>query len=99
MSSPVALPPRERLPIRRRLLPLAAVGIARLLAKAPPARIRAVLELARRGTFPASVAQALAARREVVAVSLRCVLGSGPLSVIELAPTRCVVADFLIIRL
>lgn len=72
MSEPVALAPRDRLPLRRRPLPLAAVAVARLLALLPPARIRWFLEHARRGAAPATVEQALAARRDVVSVSLRC---------------------------
>ncbi|GAO06916.1 hypothetical protein TPA0598_02_01540 [Streptomyces lydicamycinicus] len=72
MSLPVALSERRRLPLHRRLLPLLAVGIARLLAKAKPARLRKVLEFARRGAPPATPDQALAARDAVVSVSLRC---------------------------
>lgn len=49
MSLPVALSERRKLPLHRRLVPLLAVGIARLLAKAKPARLRTVLEFARRG--------------------------------------------------
>lgn len=69
---PVTLPERDRLPVRRRILPLVAVGIARLLAKTRPVRIRTVLEFTRRGARPATAAQALAARNAVVSVSLRC---------------------------
>ncbi|GAA2788378.1 lasso peptide biosynthesis B2 protein [Saccharopolyspora taberi] len=72
MSIPVTLDSRDRLPLHRRGLPLVAVTIARLLAHTRPARIRRVLEFARRGATPASADQALAARRAVVAVSLRC---------------------------
>jgi hypothetical protein len=72
MTVPAALPPRVRLPLSRRVLPLVAVGIARILAARRPIRIRAVLEFARRGARPATVAQALAAREAVVSVSLRC---------------------------
>ncbi|WP_097215558.1 MULTISPECIES: lasso peptide biosynthesis B2 protein [unclassified Streptomyces] len=72
MSMPVALAERRRLPVHRRVLPLLAVGVARLLAKVRPARLRTVLEFARRGAAPATVAQALRAREEVVSVSLRC---------------------------
>lgn len=43
MSLPVALSERRKLPLHRRLVPLLAVGIARLLAKAKPARLRTVL--------------------------------------------------------
>lgn len=69
---PVALAERRRLPVHRRVLPLLAVGVARLLAKVRPARLRSVLEFARRGAAPATAAQALRAREEVVSVSLRC---------------------------
>lgn len=72
MSVPVALTRRRRLPLRRRVLPLVAVGIARVLARTTPARLRRVLETARRGAVPAGAAQAYRAREEVVAVSLRC---------------------------
>ncbi|GAA2765943.1 hypothetical protein GCM10010103_49840 [Streptomyces paradoxus] len=72
MSMSVALSERRRLPLRRRVLPLLAVGAARLLARARPARLRTVLEFARRGARPATAAQALRAREEVVSVSLRC---------------------------
>ncbi|TJZ49582.1 lasso peptide biosynthesis B2 protein [Streptomyces piniterrae] len=72
MSMPVALAERRRLPPHRRLVPLVAVGIARLLAKAKPARLRTVLEFARRGAAPATADQTLAAREAVVSVSLRC---------------------------
>lgn len=68
----VALAERRRLPVHRRVLPLLAVCVARLLAKVRPARLRTVLELARRGAAPATAAQALRAREEVVSVSLRC---------------------------
>ncbi|MFE6742289.1 lasso peptide biosynthesis B2 protein [Streptomyces tubercidicus] len=72
MSLPVALAERHKLPVRRRVLPLLAVAIARLLAKTKPARLRKVLECARRGARPATPAQALTAREAVVSVSLRC---------------------------
>lgn len=72
MSMPVALSGRRRLPPHRRLLPLAAVGAARLLAELSPARLRRVLEFVRRGAPPATPEQALAALRAVTSVSLRC---------------------------
>ncbi|MBZ4318930.1 lasso peptide biosynthesis B2 protein [Streptomyces sp. SCA2-4] len=68
----MALAERHRLPLIRRALPLLAVGAARPLARLSPARLRAVLEFARRGAAPARAAQAAAAREEVVAVSMRC---------------------------
>ncbi|GAA4866312.1 lasso peptide biosynthesis B2 protein [Saccharopolyspora cebuensis] len=72
MSAPVALSPRERLPLRRRVLPLLAVGAGRLLSRARPARLRRVLEFARKRATPATAEQARAARSDVVSVSLRC---------------------------
>ncbi|TYB58951.1 lasso peptide biosynthesis B2 protein [Nonomuraea sp. PA05] len=64
--------PRTRLPWWRRPPVLAAVGAAHLIGRLPPARIRAVLELARRGAAPATAEQAKAARDAVMAVSLSC---------------------------
>jgi hypothetical protein len=72
MSSPVALPDRGRLPLRPRVAALLAVGVARLLARQPPRRIRSVLLLVRRGARPATAAEALAARAAVTAVSVLC---------------------------
>jgi hypothetical protein len=72
MTVPVALEGRRSLPLRRRPLPLLAVGIARLLARLTPLRLRAVLEFARRGAPPATAELARNARDEVVSVSLRC---------------------------
>ncbi len=48
------------------------MAAARVLAGLRPVRLRAVLEWVRRGAVPATVEQAAAARRAVVAVSLRC---------------------------
>ncbi|MEV5480568.1 MULTISPECIES: lasso peptide biosynthesis B2 protein [Streptomyces] len=72
MSQSMTLDQRARLPLLRRLLPLLAVGAARPLARLKPARLRAVLEFARRGAAPASAGQAQRAREQVVSVSLRC---------------------------
>ncbi|MFF1692220.1 lasso peptide biosynthesis B2 protein [Streptomyces sp. NPDC058257] len=72
MSAPVALDKRHRLVMHRRLVPLVAVAVARVLAKLRPARLRAVLEFARRGAAPATAEGAIAARQAVVSVSLRC---------------------------
>ncbi|MGH3694308.1 MAG: lasso peptide biosynthesis B2 protein [Pseudonocardiaceae bacterium] len=72
MSVPVTLEHQHRLPPHRRILPLLAVGAARLLATWRPRQLRRMLEFARRGARPATVQQALAARQAVVAVSLRC---------------------------
>ncbi|MFJ9693230.1 lasso peptide biosynthesis B2 protein [Kitasatospora sp. NPDC101183] len=71
-SPPCALQPRTRLPLRRRLLPLAAVALARPLARLSPGRLRAVLAALSTGARPGTAAQASAARTAVVAVSLRC---------------------------
>lgn len=49
-----------------------AAGVARVLTRLPPARLRRVLEIASRGAGPANVAQALRARNAVVYVSLAC---------------------------
>ncbi|MEV7466808.1 lasso peptide biosynthesis B2 protein [Streptomyces kronopolitis] len=72
MSQSMALDRRARLPLRRRLLPLLAVGVARPLARLTPLRLRTVLEFARRGAAPADAGQAQRARDQVVSVSLRC---------------------------
>jgi hypothetical protein len=56
----------------RRAAARLAVALARLLALLPPARIRAVLAVLRRGARPATYGQARAARDAVVAVSLTC---------------------------
>ncbi|WP_206184968.1 lasso peptide biosynthesis B2 protein [Thermoactinospora rubra] len=64
--SPRSVPPARRVAVR------AAVAAACLLARQPPGRIRAVLTWLRRGSRPATFAQAAALRRDVEAVSLRC---------------------------
>ena len=51
---------------------LAAVGLARLLARLSPARLRKVLDRLSRGTRPAAYAEASAAREAVTAASPRC---------------------------
>lgn len=56
----------------RRVAVHLAVGAARTLARLPPRRIRRVLHLLRRGAAPATPEQALAAREDVVAVSVLC---------------------------
>ncbi len=68
----MTLPERGRLPVRRRVVPLLAVAAARPLARLRPARLRTVLEFARRGASPATAGQAATAREQVVSVSLRC---------------------------
>ncbi|EPH46121.1 hypothetical protein STRAU_0857 [Streptomyces aurantiacus JA 4570] len=49
-----------------------AVAAARLLARQPPRRIRAVLGRVRRGARPATYEEALRARHEVTTVSTLC---------------------------
>lgn len=73
MTTPEAVPryPRSVPPLRRIPAHL-AVGAARLLATQPPSRIRRVLGRLYRGTRPATVDEARAARDDVVAVSLAC---------------------------
>jgi hypothetical protein len=72
MSVPITLEHQHRLPPHHRVVPLLAVGVARILATLRPRRLRTVLELARRGAQPATPAQAHTARQAVVSVSLRC---------------------------
>ncbi|GGV00657.1 hypothetical protein GCM10010260_41530 [Streptomyces filipinensis] len=72
MSIPVALSRRDRLPPHRRVVPLLAVAVARILSRLSPSRLRTVLEFARRRAVPATADQAGAARAAVVSVSLRC---------------------------
>lgn len=67
-----ALPRGDRLPVGRRIAVHLAVGAARVLARLPPARIRRTLELLRRGATAATPEEALAARQDVVAVSVFC---------------------------
>ncbi|WP_232667162.1 lasso peptide biosynthesis B2 protein [Pseudonocardia sp. TRM90224] len=72
MSSSQALQRGERPPLGRRLVIHVAVGIARGLARLAPVRIRRTFELLRRGAAAATHEQALAARQDVVAVSVFC---------------------------
>ncbi|WP_031160221.1 lasso peptide biosynthesis B2 protein [Streptomyces durhamensis] len=72
MSIPVALSRRDRLPPHRRVVPLLAVAVARILGRLSPSKLRTVLEFARRRAAPATADQAAAARAAVVSVSLRC---------------------------
>ncbi|GAB7183965.1 hypothetical protein ATKI12_3796 [Kitasatospora sp. Ki12] len=66
-----------KLTIRQKLLAKSAVGLARLLARKPPARIRVLLARLSKGARPATHAEAEAARDAVVAVSLRCAAFEG----------------------
>lgn len=73
MSTPEAIFHHPRsVPLRRRVLVRIVVAVARLLATQRPRRIRAVLDLLRRGARPATVEQTRKARDAVVAVSLTC---------------------------
>jgi len=72
MTEPVVLLSEVTRTLSKRLTARLAVGVARLLVAAPPHRIRQILQLMRRGSQPANVHQALAARRAVVSVSIRC---------------------------
>lgn len=65
------------LPLPRRLLAIAAVVLARLLAHLPPGRIRLVLNRLRHGARPATHDQTLIARNAVMAVSLVCLGAQG----------------------
>ncbi|MGA5818169.1 lasso peptide biosynthesis B2 protein [Kitasatospora sp. NPDC094028] len=66
-----------RLTLGRNLTARTAVGLARLLARKPPARIRVVLTRLSKGARPATYAEAEAARDAVLAVSLRCAAFEG----------------------
>jgi hypothetical protein len=72
MTTPAALSCGGVVPFRLRVGAKAAVALARLLALLPPRRIRAILDLVRRGARPASYDGAAAARAAVLAVSLAC---------------------------
>ncbi|MEJ3652797.1 lasso peptide biosynthesis B2 protein [Actinomycetes bacterium KLBMP 9759] len=72
MSNSQALQRGQRPPLGRRIAVHVAVGIARGLARLSPGRIRRTLALLRRGAAVATHEQALAARRDVVAVSVFC---------------------------
>ncbi|MFL6123347.1 lasso peptide biosynthesis B2 protein [Actinophytocola sp.] len=73
MTSPEAIfhDPRA-VPLLRRTRVRVAVAAARLLARRPPKRIRAVLTWLRRGARPATAGEASDARQAVVSVSLAC---------------------------
>jgi hypothetical protein len=63
---------RSRPAFGSRLAARTAVAAGSLLARMPPRRIRAVLNVVRRGARPARYEEALRARQEVTAVSTRC---------------------------
>lgn len=81
MSMPEAVFHQPRsVPLPRRVVAHAVVGVARMLATQPPRRIRAVLGQLRRGSTPATFDQAKVARDTVVAVSLVCAAREGCLA-------------------
>lgn len=63
---------RGSVPLSRRLAAKPFVGLARLISKLPPHRIRKLLNVVRIGARPASHEQAKAARTAVVATSVVC---------------------------
>jgi hypothetical protein len=78
MSMPEAVFHQPRsVPLPRRVLAHLVVGVARVLAGRAPRRIRAVLGWLHKGTRPATLHQAKAARDTVVAVSLTCAAREG----------------------
>jgi hypothetical protein len=62
MSALITLEHQHRLPPHYRVLPLLAVGAARLLATLRPSQLHRILEFARRGARPATAQQAHTAR-------------------------------------
>ncbi|GAA3502755.1 hypothetical protein GCM10019016_098640 [Streptomyces prasinosporus] len=71
MSTSQVVPHDPRsVPLGRRTVTRLVVVCAHLLARQPPARIRAVLLRLRRGARPATLAEAARARETVLAVSL-----------------------------
>ncbi|MGI5480021.1 lasso peptide biosynthesis B2 protein [Streptomyces lavendofoliae] len=72
MTTPSALDIPTGVPFTRRLAARLVLVPAILLSLLPPRRIRAVLEVLRRGARPATAGRALAARDALCAVSLRC---------------------------
>ncbi|MFD9961395.1 lasso peptide biosynthesis B2 protein [Amycolatopsis sp. NPDC058986] len=72
MTTPSALGRPLPVPLGRRSSARLAVVLAKLIAKLPPRRIKALLRVLRRGARPASYEQAKSARDAVLAVSLTC---------------------------
>lgn len=58
--------------LHRRIGPYTAVALARMLLRLPPRRLRAVLNVLRRGAAPAAYDRTMRARQVVIAVSTRC---------------------------
>ena len=78
MTTPEAVSYRPgSVPLPRRAVAYAAIGVARLLATRSPGQIRTVLERLRRGARPATYTEAKAARDTIVAVSLICAAREG----------------------
>lgn len=67
----MTLEPRARLPLHRRPLPMLAVAASRLLTRLSPHALERVLRLLSGGARPATRAEALGARSDVVSVSRR----------------------------
>ena len=81
MTRPEAVSHRPgTVPLPTRLLAYGVIAVARVLATRSPGRIRAVLDVVRRGATPATYEQAKAARDTVVAVSLTCAAREGCLA-------------------
>lgn len=72
MTTPSAIQRAHDVPFGRRAAARAVLIPAVLLSLLPPRRIRAVLELLRRGAAPADETRARRARDAMCAVSLRC---------------------------
>ncbi|MEV4437051.1 lasso peptide biosynthesis B2 protein [Streptomyces sp. NPDC049555] len=72
MSTPSALARPVGVPLGHRLAARVVLLPALLLARLRPHRIRAVLNVVRRGAAPADAGQAQAARDAICAVSLYC---------------------------
>ncbi|MFG2647729.1 lasso peptide biosynthesis B2 protein [Streptomyces sp. NPDC048436] len=72
MTTPSALERPGGVPFARRMAARLVLLPAVALSLLPPRRIRAVLDVARRGAGPATAAQAKNARDAMCAVSLRC---------------------------
>lgn len=72
MSGAVVTETSPAPPLHLRIAARGAIGVARILARLSPRRLRVTMELLRRGARPAGHAAALRARGAVVAVSVRC---------------------------
>lgn len=72
MSGAVVTETSEAPSLRLRVAARGAIGVALVLARLSPRRLRGAMELLRRGARPADHAEALRARDAVVAVSVRC---------------------------